>query len=247
MIVGVSRDLRGDFWGYVPRYLFWREDLDRDRERGFDLCLSFIEGPPRRCRALRGGFPYWDVAKMIQDCTQCQKYSMTTRVPNNDAITVRTIAIENSTKWVEAKPLTIANGRQAEKFTWEHFICKFKVPQTITSKDDKQFREGIFSDFYKGLKITQSFSPITEHVEIMNHIEKQLAQSQQGWVYDLARVLWAHRTLPRNSQNETPFTLTYGSEAMIPTTTSLIPESKESITREKAKRKESKEREVSSI
>ncbi|GJS53790.1 hypothetical protein Tco_0627152 [Tanacetum coccineum] len=58
MIVGVSRDLRGDSWGYIPRSLFWREDLDRDRERGFDLCSSFVEGPPRRCRASRGGSPY---------------------------------------------------------------------------------------------------------------------------------------------------------------------------------------------
>ncbi|GKB59584.1 hypothetical protein Tco_0915770, partial [Tanacetum coccineum] len=41
VIVGVSRDLRGDSWGYVPRSLFWQEDLDRDGERGFDLCSSF--------------------------------------------------------------------------------------------------------------------------------------------------------------------------------------------------------------
>ncbi|GKA46829.1 reverse transcriptase domain-containing protein [Tanacetum coccineum] len=54
---------------------------------------------------------------------------------------------------------------------------KFEVPRTISSKDDKKYKEGIFADFCKGLKITQSFSPITEHVEIMNHIEKQLVQS----------------------------------------------------------------------
>nr|GEU81365.1 hypothetical protein [Tanacetum cinerariifolium] len=45
-------------------------------------------------------------------------------------------------------------------------------------------------DLCKGLKVTQSFFPITEHMEIMNHIEKQLARSQQGWVDDLAQVLW---------------------------------------------------------
>nr|GEW01546.1 reverse transcriptase domain-containing protein [Tanacetum cinerariifolium] len=55
-----------------------------------------------------------------------------------------------------------------------------------------------------------------EHMEIMNHIEKKLARTQQGWVDDLAQVLWVHRTLPRNSQKETPFSLTYGSEAIIP-------------------------------
>ncbi|GKA16353.1 reverse transcriptase domain-containing protein [Tanacetum coccineum] len=34
-------------------------------------------------------------------------------------------------------------------------------------------------------------------------------------VDDLAQVLWVHRTLPRNSQKDTPFSLTYGSEAII--------------------------------
>ncbi|GKA49105.1 hypothetical protein Tco_0742063 [Tanacetum coccineum] len=40
VIVGVSQDLRGDSWGYVPRSLFWQEGLDGDGERGFD-CLTF--------------------------------------------------------------------------------------------------------------------------------------------------------------------------------------------------------------
>ncbi|GJZ70691.1 reverse transcriptase domain-containing protein [Tanacetum coccineum] len=39
---------------------------------------------------------------------------------------------------------------------------------------------------------------------------------REGWVDDLAQVLWVHRMLPRNSQKETPFSLTYGSEAIIP-------------------------------
>ncbi|GJU98782.1 reverse transcriptase domain-containing protein [Tanacetum coccineum] len=50
----------------------------------------------------------------------------------------------------------------------------------------------------------------------MHHIGRQLTQSQQGWVDNLAKTLWIHRTLPRNSEKETPFSLTYGSEAVIP-------------------------------
>ncbi|GJS18932.1 reverse transcriptase domain-containing protein, partial [Tanacetum coccineum] len=83
------------------------------------------------------------------------------------------------------------------------------------SKDEKHFQEGIFANLCKGLKVTQSFSPITKHMEIMNHIKKQLAQSQQEWVDDLAQILWVRKTLPRNSQKETPFSLTYDSEAII--------------------------------
>ncbi|GKA11019.1 reverse transcriptase domain-containing protein [Tanacetum coccineum] len=92
----------------------------------------------------------------------------------------------------------------------------FRVPWIISSKEEKHFKEGMFADLCRGLKVTQSFSPVTEHMEKMHHIERQLTRSQQGWVDNLAKTLWIHRTLPRNSQKETPFSLTYGSEVVIP-------------------------------
>nr|GEU48538.1 hypothetical protein [Tanacetum cinerariifolium] len=92
----------------------------------------------------------------------------------------------------------------------------YEVPRIVSSKEEKHFKEGIFIDLCKGLKITQSFSLVTKHMEIMHHIERQLTRSQQGWVDNLVKTLWIHRTLPRNSQKETPFSLTYGSEVVIP-------------------------------
>ncbi|GJU89693.1 reverse transcriptase domain-containing protein [Tanacetum coccineum] len=212
-----------------------------------------------------------DATKIIQDCTQCQEYSTLRKVPSKDAISngnvwpfshwginilgplpttsgnlkFLAITIKHLTKWVEAKPVTTANEKQLEKFIWEHVICRFGAPKAITSKDDKQFKEGIFVNFCSGLKMKQTFSPITDHVDIMNNIEKQLARSQQGWADDLARVLWVHRTLPRNSQGESPFTLTYGSEAIPPSTESLTLISKEHNSKDK--RKEGEDREVTFI
>nr|GEV04662.1 hypothetical protein [Tanacetum cinerariifolium] len=72
------------------------------------------------------------------------------------------IIVEHSTKWVEAKPTTVKNIRQMENFAWEYVVCRFGVPQMINSKEEKHFKEGIFADFCKGLKITRRFSPITE-------------------------------------------------------------------------------------
>ncbi|GJT27897.1 reverse transcriptase domain-containing protein [Tanacetum coccineum] len=117
----------------------------------------------------------------------------------------------------------------------------FEVPQIIISKDDKHFKEGIFADLCRGSKITQSFFPFTEHMEIINIIEKQVTRSQQGWVDDLPQVSWIHQTLPRNNQKETPFSLTYGSEAIIPTVKSNIAKDDKGRTKEVTKRKESKE------
>ncbi|GJY15598.1 hypothetical protein Tco_0386020 [Tanacetum coccineum] len=49
VIVRVSHNLRGDSWGYVPRSLFWWEDLDRDGERGFDhLTFALVSSKAHR-------------------------------------------------------------------------------------------------------------------------------------------------------------------------------------------------------
>ncbi|GKB22334.1 reverse transcriptase domain-containing protein [Tanacetum coccineum] len=131
--------------------------------------------------------------------------------------------------------------KACRNIVWEYVVCRFGVLRTISSKDKKYFREGIFADLYKVLKVTQSFSPITNHMEITNHIEKQLARSQQGWVDDLAQVLCVHRTLPRNSQKETPFSLTYGSEAIIPISKSDVAKDDRGRIKEVDKRRGSKE------
>nr|GEW48466.1 retrovirus-related Pol polyprotein from transposon 17.6 [Tanacetum cinerariifolium] len=58
------------------------------------------------------------------------------------------------------------------------------------------------------------------------------------WEY---MVLWIHITLPRNNQKEKPFSLTYGSEAIILTVKSNVAKYERERTKELTKIKESKE------
>nr|GEV57569.1 hypothetical protein [Tanacetum cinerariifolium] len=44
----------------------------------------------------------------------------------------------------------------------------------------------------------------------------QIRRERAGWVNELPNVLWAHRTSLKQSNGETPFSLTYGSKAVIP-------------------------------
>ena len=113
-----------------------------------------------------------------------------------------------------------------EKFVWEHIVCRFGVPHIIISDNGKQFTEGVFPTFCNGLKIKQSFTSVyhpqgngqveVTNRDIINGIERRLGRSHQGWVDELPQVLWAHRTHPKSSHGETPFSLTYGTEAVIP-------------------------------
>ncbi|GAA0156741.1 hypothetical protein LIER_38336 [Lithospermum erythrorhizon] len=58
-------------------------------------------------------------------------------------------------------------------------------------------------------------------VEVMNRtifvgIKKNLLKTGCQWYKELDRVLWSYRTTPSNSTGETPFSLVYGSEVVLP-------------------------------
>ena len=49
----------------------------------------------------------------------------------------------------------------------------------------------------------------------MNELKRRLEGAKGRWAEELPNVLWAYRTTPRRSTGETPFSLTYGVEAVI--------------------------------
>ena len=51
---------------------------------------------------------------------------------------------------------------------------------------------------------------------ILNGLKKRLDDAKGRWVEELSHVLWTYRTTPRRSTGETPFSMTYGAEAVIP-------------------------------
>ena len=49
----------------------------------------------------------------------------------------------------------------------------------------------------------------------MNGLKKRLDDAKEKWVEELSHVLWTYRTTPRRLTRETPFSMTYGAEAVI--------------------------------
>ena len=50
----------------------------------------------------------------------------------------------------------------------------------------------------------------------MSGLKKRLDDVKGKWIEELPHVLWTYRTTPRKSTGETPFSMTYGAEAVIP-------------------------------
>ena len=47
-------------------------------------------------------------------------------------------------------------------------------------------------------------------------MKKRLDDAKGKWMEELPHVLWPYRTTPHKSTGETPFSMTYGVEAVIP-------------------------------
>ena len=51
---------------------------------------------------------------------------------------------------------------------------------------------------------------------IVNGLKKRLDDAKGKWVEELPHVFWTYRTTPRRSIGETPFSMTYEADAVIP-------------------------------
>nr|GEX37184.1 reverse transcriptase domain-containing protein [Tanacetum cinerariifolium] len=100
------------------------------------------------------------------------------------------VSMDYFTKWIEAKAVATLTSGQVKKFIWDNIVCHFGIPGEIISDNGKQFSDNPFKDWWEGNK---------------------------NWVKELPHVLWAHRTMIKSSHGDTPFSLTYGTEAVIPT------------------------------
>uniref|UniRef100_A0A2N9I792 Uncharacterized protein n=1 Tax=Fagus sylvatica TaxID=28930 RepID=A0A2N9I792_FAGSY len=136
------------------------------------------------------------------------------------------VAIDYFTKWVEAEPLATISEKNVKSFVWKAVICRFGIPRVLISDNGKQFDNGPFRELCAQLNIRNHYSSprhpqANGQVEVTNRtLLKQIKTRLEGakgmWVEELPSVLWAYRTTVRTPTKETPFKLTYGTEAVIP-------------------------------
>ncbi|GKA20521.1 reverse transcriptase domain-containing protein [Tanacetum coccineum] len=136
------------------------------------------------------------------------------------------VAIDYFTKWIEAKPVATITGNQVKKFIWDNIVCWFGLPGEIVTDKWKAYRDNPFKDWCEKLCIRQCFASVKHPqanglVERANRslgegIKARLDERSKDWIGELSHVLWAHRTMIKSSNGETPFSLTYGTEAVIP-------------------------------
>ncbi|KAL0433973.1 UNVERIFIED_CONTAM: putative enzymatic polyprotein [Sesamum latifolium] len=127
---------------------------------------------------------------------------------------------------VEAELLARITEGEVMKFIWKNIVCRFGIPREIISDNGRQFQGQKIQEWCQVLHIKQKFTTVAHpqsngQVEVTNRIlvqgiKRRLERVGENWTEELTSVLWAYRTTPRGSTGESPFSLVYGTEAIIP-------------------------------
>nr|GEX22406.1 reverse transcriptase domain-containing protein [Tanacetum cinerariifolium] len=152
-------------------------------------------------KALRLGY-YWptmhaDAMKLIRECTSSQ-LDLFPEGPGKVKFLI--VAIDYFTRWTEAKRVATTIGAQIKKFVWDNILCRFGFSGEIISDNEKQFRDNPFKDWCEKLCIRQCFASI-KHPQANELVERANKSLGKGI---------------NSSNGETPLSLTYGMEAVIP-------------------------------
>ena len=137
------------------------------------------------------------------------------------------VAIVYFSKWIEAEALSSIKDKDVTKFIWKNIICRFGIPKSIVFDNGPQFDRRVYQNFCQELKIKNLYSTLrypqsnglaeASNKTLLTALKKWLDSAKGKWVDELSGVLWAYRTTDRKPTGISPFSITYGMEAIIPT------------------------------
>ncbi|CAH9078823.1 unnamed protein product [Cuscuta epithymum] len=129
-------------------------------------------------------------------------------------------------KWIEAEPFRQIRDTQVISFIKRNILSRFGIPSEIVCDNGSQFisiKTRRFCEKYN-IKLEMStprYPQSNGQAEssnkiIISNLKKRLDKAQGKWADELPLILWADRTTPKNATGQTPFSLVYGCEAVIP-------------------------------
>ncbi|KAJ6853189.1 uncharacterized protein M6B38_251610 [Iris pallida] len=129
-------------------------------------------------------------------------------------------------KWAEAIPLAEVKTSNVISFLKHHVIYRFGLPRRIIHDNGPQFAshcdkhriQNVDSTPYNPASngLAEAFNKI-----IIKLLKKFVSSNKCDWNEKLGECLWAYHTTVRTATRNTPFSLVYGSEAVLPLETQI--------------------------
>ncbi|GJV25297.1 reverse transcriptase domain-containing protein [Tanacetum coccineum] len=150
-------------------------------------------------KALRSGY-YWttmhmDARNLIRECSDCQVHHPMPRNPQE-----------------KLTPITSP---------WPFYKWRIDIAGPFLEGPGKvKFLIVAMDYFTKWIKATNGLVERANR-SLGEGIKARLGEKNKNWIEEISHVLWAHRTMIKSSNEETPFSLTYGAEVVIPVEISM--------------------------
>jgi hypothetical protein len=135
-------------------------------------------------------------------------------------------ATDYFSKWAEAVPLREVKSDNVINFLERNIIYRFGIPHRITSDNGKAFKSKKMYRFMVKYKIKWNYSTgyypqANGAIEAFNKtlgkiLKKTVTRHRRDWHDRLFESLWAYRVTVRTPTQSTPYSLVYGSEAVLP-------------------------------
>ncbi|XP_035837200.1 uncharacterized protein LOC110891557 [Helianthus annuus] len=147
---------------------------------------------------------YWpgmhlDAVEILRKCASCQRHAPKTLRPKNPLVPV-----------TAAWPFQQWGIDLVGPFPDSHGTVKF----IIVAVD--YFTKWVEAKALASTTAMENGQVESVNKQIVDGIKARLGTARRGWVDELPSILWVHRTMPKTSTGETPFSPVYGTEAVIP-------------------------------
>ncbi|GMH19498.1 hypothetical protein Nepgr_021339 [Nepenthes gracilis] len=143
----------------------------------------------------------------------------------NKLTLVHVLITENSKADQLARAAAAENPEQYLKDMMEKSINRFSVPEVVVTDNGTQFLRKHFTKYCTspGSRLVHTsivYPQVNGQVDVTNRtllhgLKTKLDDAGGSWVYELASILWSYRTTLKEPTRETPFSLYYGTEAVI--------------------------------
>ncbi|KAI3762876.1 hypothetical protein L1987_53318 [Smallanthus sonchifolius] len=189
------------------------------RELHEGICGIHTKPKVMVAKAMKAGY-YWpgmyrSMVELLRTCDNCQIHAPVTKQPKFYVVVVNSawpfqrwgivlmgpfpeepgkvkflvVAIDYFTKWIEAKLWKPSHVNRWSNSSGTTLCAAHPQANVRVERANRSIVEGI---------------------------RNRLGREKNGWIDVLPNVLWAYRTTSHSGSKETPFSLTYGTEAMIP-------------------------------
>ena len=125
------------------------------------------------------------------------------------------VAIDYFTKWVEAMPTYLNDGKIGALFTFNHIIARFGVPKQLVTDHGSHFQNAMMTELSAQLGFRQEHSSpyylqTNGQVEAVNKtlktiLHQTMDRNKSNWHIMLFPTLWAYRTSVKTATSFTPF------------------------------------------